>query len=254
MDKKSEQKLKQGVKFADTKQTANPEALLTARSKEEKPKVILPLEECRTTLIKIFNDSDSNFKLATKTDPEVRRKDTARALCKILDSLKEGLTLLNHQPAENRDKLYYLTYNGTIYTFEICRALRKSVYSTLTIQYLAYSIISLERNLNLLGVKFLDWRVKLYIELAHVYEECDSYKAAAKSIELAINKVNEIREVEESDPPVPEHITSILANNSRILKALDIKYKLQVKMSIILLSSDWNVSRRGLEEKNRRIF
>jgi hypothetical protein len=229
MDKKTDPKPKAGVKFADPKSTLANASANTAREKEEKPKVVLSLEDCRSTVIKIYNEADTAFKLCTKNDPDAKRKDTARALCKILETLKEALTYLNNQNTENKEKLYYLTYNGTIYIFEICRVLRRSVYSSLTIQYIAYSILSMEKNLNLLGVKFLDWRVKLYIELAHIYEECDSYKAAGKAIETAISKVNELKELEESDPPVPEHTATILANNLRILKALDIKYKLHVR-------------------------
>ncbi len=226
MDKKTDPKAKTGVKFADPKSSAQNTSTNTAREKDDKPKVVLSLEDCRSTVIKIYNEADTAFKLCTKNDPDAKRKDTARALCKILDTLKEALTHLNNQNTENKEKLYYLTYNGTIYIFEICRALRKSVYSSLTIQHIAYCILSMEKNLNLLGVKFLDWRVKLYIELAHIYEECDSYKASGKAIETAISKVNELKELEESDSPVPEHVSTILANNLRILKALDIKYKL----------------------------
>lgn len=66
-----------------------------------------------------------------------------------------------------------MTYNTTIYLFDLCRLLRKSVFSNLTLEYIAYAIISLEGDIILLGVKYLDWRVKLYIELAHIYEELD---------------------------------------------------------------------------------
>ena len=108
----------------------------------------------------------------------------------------------------------------------MCRALRKSIYSVLTVKYIAFCILSIENSVNLLGVKFLDWRVKLYLELAHIYEDCDSYKAAGKTIEVAITKVQKLKEDEYSDPPVPEHVAKIIENNMRILKVMDIKYKL----------------------------
>ncbi len=52
--------------------------------------------------------------------------------------------------------------------------LRKSVFASLTIDFLAYSIVSLEGNILLVAVKYLEWRVKFYLELAHVYEEIGS--------------------------------------------------------------------------------
>jgi hypothetical protein len=228
MDKKPDAKQKASVKYADQKKDPPVDPNTILKEKEEAPKVVLDPEVCKSTVIKIFNEADTNFKLWTKNDLEVKRKDTARALCKILDSLKEGLGHLNSQETDAKENLYYLTYNGTIYIFEICRALRKSVYSSLAIQYIAYAILSLEKNLILRGEKFLDWRIKLYIELAHIYEECDSYKASAKTIETALAKVDKLKMYHDSDPPVPEHISTIITNNLRILRALDVKYKLHV--------------------------
>ena len=37
---------------------------------------------CRSHLIEIFNESDRLFKLYTKNDPDVKRKDTAKGLVK----------------------------------------------------------------------------------------------------------------------------------------------------------------------------
>lgn len=226
MDKKQDPKAKAGVKFTDQKREVTPD--LQSNKVEEKPKVVLDPETCKTTVIKIYNDADINFKLSAKNDPDIKRKDTARALCKILDTIKEALAHLSSQNTDAKEKLYYLVYNGTIYTYEICRALRKSVYSSLAIQYVANAILSLEKNMILRSEKYLDWRVKLYIELAHTYEDCESYKASAKTIETAITKVEKIKSYHDADPPVPEHINVIVGNNLRILKALDIKYKLHV--------------------------
>lgn len=225
-NKTADTKPKGGVKFADPKQV---DADITIQeSPSQKTKFILDPEECQKRVLEIFNESDSQFKRCTKNDPEVKRKDTARALNKILEKLKTALTYLNQQNSEFKEKHYYLTYNGTIYIFEVCRALRKSVYSVLTLQYLAYSILSMEANLNLLGAKFLDWRVKLYIEIAHIYDQSESYKASVKTIDNALAKVNELKELEERDTPVPEHTVSILESNLRILRALELKYKLHV--------------------------
>ena len=75
---------------------------------------------------------------------------------------------------DDKQKNYYLTYNTSLYIYDICKDLRKSVYSSLTIDYLAYTIVSIEANIILNTNKYLEWRVKLYIELAHIYEECGS--------------------------------------------------------------------------------
>lgn len=81
---------------------------------------------------------------------------------------------LNLGTFDDKIKNYYLTYNATIYLFDLSRFLRKSFFSAMTINYLAAAIVSLEGNIILQQVKYLEWRVKLYIELAHIYEESGS--------------------------------------------------------------------------------
>lgn len=43
---------------------------------------------------------------------------------------------------DDKTKNYYLTYNATIYLFDMCRYLRKSVYSSIAIDYLASAIVT----------------------------------------------------------------------------------------------------------------
>lgn len=214
-----------GVKFQDQVQqpsSIQPEPII------EKKLQYKNAQFCAENAIRIFNEMDTQFRVFTKNDPEVKRKDTAKALLKILDTLKSAMELMNIGTFDDKMKNYYLTYNGTIYIFDICQYLRKSVYSSLTIDYLAFCILSLECHLILMGVKFLEWRVKLYVELAHVYEELESLNAASKTIDVALKKVLEIKELEESDPPLVDYMKRIFENSFRILRVLELKFKVQV--------------------------
>ena len=96
----------------------------------------------------------------------MKRNDSAQALKHLLDKLKKVLGILNLGTKEDKKKNYYLVYNATIQIMDICRILRSSVYSTLTIDYLAFAIISLEGNKTLSTIKYLEWRIKIYITLA----------------------------------------------------------------------------------------
>ena len=88
---------------------------------------------CMENAIRVFNECDNKLKLYLNCDSKIDRKDTAKALLKILDEIKEILLLMNHGTYEDKTKNYYLTYNGTIYIFDICQFLRKSVFASLTI-------------------------------------------------------------------------------------------------------------------------
>jgi len=62
----------------------------------------------------------------------------------------------------------------------------------------------------------------------HTYEECGSISAASKTIEMALAKLSDAKALEEADPPLPDYMAKLFANNLRILRALDLKLKLQV--------------------------
>ena len=57
---------------------------------------------------------------------------------------------------------------------------------------MGFAICTLESHLILLNIKFVEWRMKIYVELAHVYEELGSNEVALRTIELAIKKTNEL--------------------------------------------------------------
>ena len=83
----------------------------------------------------------------------------------------------------------------------------------------------MEGNLTLISVKYLDWRVKLYLELAHIYYSLQSPACALRTIEQAILKVQELRETEEADPPLPDYIDKSLRQSTRILRILEVKFR-----------------------------
>ena len=216
---------KPGVKFLDQKPTSSQQSDRNPKKISSKYK---DAKYCKSNSIEVFNETDRCFKLFTKNDAEAKRKDTAKALLKVLSSIKEAMDLMNLGTYDDKLKNYYLTFNGSVYIYDICQFLRRSVYSSLAINFLASAIASLECHLILIGVKYLEWRVKLYLELAQVYEECGSLNAASKTVEMAMRKVQDLKDLEESDPPLPDYVAKIFEKTQRLLKVQDVKYKLQV--------------------------
>lgn len=188
----------------------------------------MSVARAREYSIDVFNTVETRFKRFVSTDPKVKRKDTAKALKSLLDMLKKVLAQLNLGSFDEKVKNYHLTYNATIYMMDICSFLRRSVYSALCIDYLAYCIVSLEGNIILTSVKYTEWRVKIYVELAHIYSECGSISAASKTIDVALAKVLDLKSLEEKDPPIPDYMLKLFTNSLRVLRSLDIKLKLQV--------------------------
>ena len=125
----------------------------------------------------------------TKNDPNVLRKDTAKGLVRILNELKEALNHMNHGSMRDKEANFHLVYNGTLYIYDICQYLRTSIYNYLAIDFLAFSILSMECHLNLITWKYLDWRTKVYIEMARVYEELNCIVSAKKTVQRAESKI-----------------------------------------------------------------
>ena len=85
--------------------------------------------------------------------------------------------------------MYYLIYNSTILIFKSCHQLRVSGFSREATHYLAFNILCLDNNLILTTIKYLDWRVLNYIELARAYADIGALKAATKVISYGVSKV-----------------------------------------------------------------
>ena len=142
-------------------------------------------------------NAQSDFQTYTKNDQELTRKDTVEVCLDILKRIKEAASILNEQPEDVREKLYYLTFNATVLIFKICTALRVSGYAKQATHFLAFNILCLDNNLILTTVKYLDWRVLNYVEAGRAYADMGAYKAALKVSEYGINKVNYAKKVEE---------------------------------------------------------
>ena len=107
---------------------------------------------------------------------------------------------------------------------------------------MAFNVLCLDNNLILTTVKYLDWRVLNYVELARAYADFGANKAASKVISYAVNKVLYTKQVEEQDPPVPEGTKDTLIDALRVLRTQELKYELQAG---ILAPEAW---RKKLEE------
>jgi len=85
-------------------------------------------------------------------------------------------------------------------------------------------MMTMETNIILTATKHLMWRVTLYRELSEAYEIIGAYKPAMKVILHGIKQVQQLREIEEGEPPVPEVIRNTLDRASLELKGLEMKF------------------------------
>jgi hypothetical protein len=127
----------------------------------------------------------------------MKRKDTVEVMVDIMKRIKDAGNDLNSQTEEERERLYYLTFNSTVLIFRVCSTLRQAGYPKEATHFLAFNVLCLDNNLILTTVKYLDWRVLNYVELARAYADLTAYKAANKVIEYGLTKVLYTKKIEE---------------------------------------------------------
>ena len=97
-------------------------------------------------------------------------------------------------------------------------------------------ILAIEGNIILQDVKYLDKRTRIYLDICQIYEENECCEPAVSLLESAITKYKNLKATHEMDPPIPLYIETILNNNIKILKIMQIKYSIQ---GGITSANDW---------------
>jgi len=163
----------------------------------------------------------------TEKDASVTRHDTAEIIVDLLGKTQSALQKIIDHGEEAREKLFWVLYNGSIQIFTYCRLLREASHQQKAIEGLAFVIGMLDGNLILMKAKYLEWRIKIYAELAGVYEDLGAAVAAKNVIARGQKQVQYLSELEEQDPPIPESTSKSIYNAQRVLNALELKYGLQ---------------------------
>jgi hypothetical protein len=164
----------------------------------------------------------------TQHDPDILYKDTANCVIKYFSQILKAYQRIYELDANIREKLYIQFYNTSLLIYNYSHRLRQNNFSINACKYLAWIITCFESNIVLSGVKFLKWRVKLYVELASCYEDHSAYKSALKVVTQGIAKLTELKNVEELHAPLPQFMKTILGENVRIFKNLEMKFSLFV--------------------------
>ena len=77
---------------------------------------------------------------------------------------------------EERARQYHVAYNAINYILDISEYLRKTNFSFEIISVLAEGVRSMEQNLILNDVKYLDKRTEIYLKMGKIYEEWENYQ------------------------------------------------------------------------------
>lgn len=189
---------------------------------------MLKLNDYEISLSKRFESLANELEDQVSHDRDLLRKDTVLCVKRYLEKIIKEFAIFRDANPIIREKLYYKIHAVSLLFYDYCHRMRKSNFSIHATKFLLWIVSVMDANVVLSGVKFLDWRIKLYCELAACYEDHGGFQAALKVINQANAKLTELKTIEEQQVPLPEFIKTILLENQRVLRVLEAKYLIYV--------------------------
>lgn len=140
------------------------------------------------------------FCILEKDDPYLERDESLKACLKILHGVRAFMQCLM-----SSEKYCWLQYNATIVIYEICCKLMGSGHSIKVVEYLLWAAVTMESSVPLLRIKYLEWRTTLYSVVCHAYYDSNASKHAEDFACRALNKINELSELEQMSADPENH-------------------------------------------------
>ena len=123
-----------------------------------------------------------------------------------LEEVRKVMDEVNQLGTEDRAKHYHVVYNAVTYIQDIAQHLRRSAFAFESTQVIMEAIKSMEGNLILQDVKYLDRRTELYLTVSRIYEQGDYYQEASALLEAAIKSYKDLKAIHDLDQPVPHYV------------------------------------------------
>ncbi|XP_077980140.1 cilia- and flagella-associated protein 54-like [Glandiceps talaboti] len=155
-------------------------------------------EKASLTFRALYGKSICNYQVVLMTDPKLQNTESVTRGIKILSFLR-----LITQVVLPKEALCWLVYNGTIHIYSVSRHLMTLGHSAKVLEYLLWACMCMETSVPLLTVKYLPWRTTLYTAVCQCYYDCRAAHHAESFARRALNKVNELSQLEKisSAPP-----------------------------------------------------
>ena len=181
------------------------------------------------SLEKDLNTFISNIEeeLATKTnhDPELRNSDTIECIKIYFQKIQEKISASYLTLTSTvKEKLYYIIYNIVCIFISYIEKMRKYNYSLHGTEFVEWLLTLMESNIVLSHVKYMKLRTKLYLLICFLYEDCKAYKASYGFINKGINKLLELKSIEEQQRPLPDYMNEIFEENIKHMRYFEFKY------------------------------
>jgi hypothetical protein len=121
-------------------------------------------EETRMSVTASYGIANCQFRQCLQRDPGIVHRQSLEACVACLVRVRETMR------AVKIPKLCWLVYNGTVHLEAMCAQLVAVGYAKQVVEFLSWSVLCLESNIAFNAVKYLPWRVRLYLAIAKSFE------------------------------------------------------------------------------------
>ena len=183
------------------------------------------LQEIEKDLNIFISNIESELASKTSHDPELRNSDTIDCIKIYFKKIQEKINQ-SYVPLTStiREKLYYIIYNIVLIFLNYIEKMRKYNYSLHGIEFLEWLLTLMESNIVLSHVKYMKLRTQLYLLICFLYEDCKGFKAAFGFITQGLNKLSELKSIEEQQRPLPDYMKDIFDENFKHMRYFEFKY------------------------------
>jgi hypothetical protein len=183
----------------------------------------------------IYGRALCSFEMAVARDAGIKYPQTL-TLCQgtLVDIQGAMGMVLKGWPADKHDDLAFLIFNGTVHLYRICEPMLSLGFAEHVVEYLTWSVLSMEAVVNLSTLKYLRWRTRIYSTICHCYEDMAFKSATDKAkhlataqavVERAGEKLDELIQLELEDPPIPPAAIELMDEIRSDMNILLFKFK-----------------------------
>eukprot|EP00466_Bigelowiella_natans_P005168 jgi/Bigna1/71644/fgenesh1_pg.16_\ len=173
----------------------------------------------------LFMRAMSAFYDTISEDPNLLEQRNFDAVMACLEAIRHTIQLILNVGDEEH---CHLLYNGSCHMFELVNAMTPFSRPLKIVEFLTFSVISIETSVPLLTARYVPWRTRLYIAIAKLYHQAGKIQAALNTITSekygGLPKVLNLKSLENIDGNIPIQKAYTIDMCQRALESEKFKY------------------------------
>ena len=170
----------------------------------------------------LFGWNECSFRLAISADPNLKEPASLQLVLSIMRQVQDAMSLLFNSASD--ESLSFLLYNGCLLLFHMVEPLIGFGYRTEAMEFISWIVMSMENMAVLCSVRYLSFRIKMYLLIAQMHEFLGENSTALNVAQRALGKIRELAQWESVEQPVPAKTLFLLTQAAQAVSIAIVKY------------------------------